>query len=122
VKLALDEHYSPAIANQLRARGHDVVAVAELPERRGLSDREHFDWARGSARVFVTEDVVDFLALFHDAIRRGQQPPGLLFTTAGTFPRSEAAIGIIVDALASFLDRHGDEDHPAGGIAWLERY
>jgi len=29
VRLLLDEHYSPAIALQLRERGYDVVAVTE---------------------------------------------------------------------------------------------
>jgi uncharacterized protein with PIN domain len=38
VKLLLDEHYSPAIARQLRILGHDVVAVAERADLVSLSD------------------------------------------------------------------------------------
>ena len=38
VKLLLDEHFSPDIARQLRAKGHDAIAVKEHPELPGEED------------------------------------------------------------------------------------
>ena len=46
MRLLLDEMLPAAIAQQLRNRGHDVVAVAELLELRGLPDDELFDHAQ----------------------------------------------------------------------------
>ena len=40
MKLLLDEMLPAAIAEQLRHRGHDVIAVSEHPELRGLPDPE----------------------------------------------------------------------------------
>jgi len=44
VRLLLDEHLSPAIAEQLRSREHDVVLVVEVGLRQQL-DREVMAWA-----------------------------------------------------------------------------
>ncbi len=51
------------IAQQLRNRGHDVVAVAELLELRGLPDDELFDHAQRDGRAIVTYNRDDFLTL-----------------------------------------------------------
>jgi hypothetical protein len=40
VKLLLDEMLSPAIARELRSRGHDVETVAGNPAREALPDPE----------------------------------------------------------------------------------
>lgn len=40
MRLLLNEHYRREIAQQLRARGHDVVAVDERDDLRGLTDAE----------------------------------------------------------------------------------
>jgi len=59
VKLLLDEHYSPAIAEQLQKRGYDVLPVAERSRiehahLRQQSDEELLRWARNEGRVLVT--------------------------------------------------------------------
>jgi predicted nuclease of predicted toxin-antitoxin system len=38
LKLLIDEHYPPSIAEQLRERGHDAVAVQEEADLRGMLD------------------------------------------------------------------------------------
>jgi hypothetical protein len=63
VKLLLDEHYSPAIARQLRTRGHDVMAVAERPDLVGLGDDELLARMAQEQRAIMTDDVKDFLPL-----------------------------------------------------------
>ena len=47
MKLLLDEMLSPAIAQELRARGHDVQAVAEYGDRAGFSVRLIFTFGPG---------------------------------------------------------------------------
>jgi menaquinone-dependent protoporphyrinogen IX oxidase len=49
--------FDPVIAQQLRKRGHDVDAIAELSELRALSDREILASATRSDRVLVSENV-----------------------------------------------------------------
>ena len=61
VKLLLDEMYPRRLAEQLRADGHDVVAVVELSDLVGRPDVTRF--ARESGRVVVTENVVDYARL-----------------------------------------------------------
>jgi hypothetical protein len=41
-RLLLDEMFSPAVAAELRALGHDVIAVADRPDLRSKSDEEIF--------------------------------------------------------------------------------
>jgi len=49
--------FTPAIADQLRAKGFDVVAVAAEPHLRSLSDPELHRWSREQGRRVVTENV-----------------------------------------------------------------
>ena len=55
MKLRLDEHYSPRIAELLRAGGHDVVAVVARPDLAGLTDRSLIAMAHDEGRALVTE-------------------------------------------------------------------
>lgn len=69
VRLLLDEHLSPEIAHQLRARGHDAIAVGErpvcLPHRFPLSRAGVGRITRALEAVLVTHPGDDAL------IRRG---------------------------------------------------
>ena len=102
MKLLLDEMYAPAVAEQLRARGHDVVSVHDDGYRRleGASDEEIFAAALGEDRALVTENVPDFRLLEAEALGRGETHTALLFTTSRQFPRGEpATTGRLVEAL-----------------------
>ncbi|HTA15940.1 MAG TPA: DUF5615 family PIN-like protein [Solirubrobacteraceae bacterium] len=46
MKLLLDEMLSARIAEQIRSRGHDAVAVDETRELRGLADPDLFAQAQ----------------------------------------------------------------------------
>lgn len=62
-RLLLDEMFAPQIAEALRRRGHDVVALVADPELRALPDPEVYEWAGGQRRRVVTENVKDFRVL-----------------------------------------------------------
>lgn len=122
MRLLLDEHYSPAIARQLRERGHDVVAVTERPGLTGRSDRLHFASMAGERRAIVTEDVGDFRPLLLRALRAGEPTFGLVCVSPRRFPRSLAGVGRLVAALDALLLACPREDAAiaAGGEIWLE--
>lgn len=97
-RLLLDEMFAPQIAEALRRRGHDVVALVADPELRALPDSEVYEWAGGQRRRVVTENVKDFRVLV--ATGTG---PGVLFTSSRSFPRSRRNLGPLVDALDQWL-------------------
>ncbi len=104
MKLLLDEMWAPAIAEALRNRGHEVVAVAERPDLRGLPDEAIFAAAEAEGRVIVTENVVDYRPLAADAMRAGRSHPALIFTSNRTFPRANRrTAGRLVAALDALL-------------------
>lgn len=112
--------YPPAVAEQLRARGHDVVSVHEPEHRRleGAPDKEIFDVALAEQRALVTENVPDFRRLEADALARGEAAPVLVYTTNRRFPRGQpATIGRLVEALDTLMD----ERSPPTTSLFLER-
>ncbi len=121
MKLLLDEHLSPAIARQLRERGHDVVAVSERPGLSGRSDRVHFASQPDERRVIVTRDLGDFRPLLADALRRGVVTDGLVCVPS-RFPLNREGLGRIVTALDALLAAHPaiDAARTAGGEIWLQ--
>lgn len=108
--LLLEEMFSPVIAVQLRERGHDVLAVAADPRLRALDDAELYQWARANGRRLVTENVKDFKPLLRG--EEGKAGPGILLTSSRTFSRSRRSVGILVAALASWLDRPDAASRP----------
>lgn len=85
MRLLLDEHFSPEIARQLRARGHDVDAARERPELHGLTDADLLEVARVERRALLTENVADFMELHRRALVAGTHA-GLVFTSGRRFP------------------------------------
>lgn len=98
--------YSPAIAEQLRARGHDVVSIHD-PEYRRLesaADEEIFAVALAEDRALVTENVPDFQRLESDALARGDAHAALVFTSNRQFPRGQpGTAGRLVEALHTLM-------------------
>lgn len=111
MKLLLDEMYAPAVAEQVRARGHDVVSVHD-PEWRALEgepDEEVWRAAVADDRVLVSENVQDFRSLEADALARAQPLARLIFTTDRQFPRGDpATTGRLVAALDALLSGKHD--------------
>ncbi len=100
IALLLDEMFPPVIAEELRRRGHDVIAVAADPQLRAMSDPELFAWAAQQRRRLVTENAKDFRRLLAETAPTGA---GLLLTSSRSFPRSRQAPGDLITALAAWL-------------------
>ncbi len=116
MRLLLDEMYPRRLAEQLRAEGHDVVAVVELPDLLGQEDAEVARWACG--RVGVTENVVDHAPLDVD------EHAGLLLVNARRWPRTPSCLPRLLTALRSWLDARTDGEESSergtGLVQWLQ--
>jgi predicted nuclease of predicted toxin-antitoxin system len=102
--LLLDEHYSDAIAAELRAAGHDVIAVVADPQLRAQSDLEVFRQAAASGRRIVTENIKDFRPLLQQAYAAGDPTARLLLVPPNRFPRGAGRrSAAIVKAVSEWL-------------------
>jgi predicted nuclease of predicted toxin-antitoxin system len=121
LRLLLDEHLSPEIARQLRAQGHDVIAVGERADLRGRPDRVHFALLPEQQRAIVTRDLGDFRPLLAEAVRSGAPTYGIVCVPE-RFPLSRKQTGRLVRALAALLDAHRETDAiiKRGGEIWLD--
>jgi hypothetical protein len=115
----LDEMYPQAIAEQLRARGHDAEAVTERAELRALRDTELFKVAQTEQRAVVTENLPDFIIVANDYDQRGQAHHGLVLVDPNRYPRKDPrTIGRMVTALDRLLGEH-PESTPTSLRHWL---
>jgi predicted nuclease of predicted toxin-antitoxin system len=119
LRLLIDEMYAPDIAEQLRARGHDAVSVAERADLRSAPDEVVFDVAQAEHRVIVTNNVRDFVQPVQQVFQRDQAFYGIVFTSDRSLPRSRATIGSYLDLLHSLLVNHSEDERLPAGIEWL---
>ena len=119
MKLLLDEMLGPVIAREMRARGHDVAAVAGQPGRPALSDPEVMAIARAERRAVVTNNVRDYRPLHHEAIVPGGPGHFGVIFMPGSYRRTKADIGRIITALEALLARYPGERDLENGEAWL---
>jgi hypothetical protein len=121
LKLLIDEHYPPSIAEQLRERGHDAVAVQEEADLRGMLDPDLFAEAQRRNRAVLTENAADYIVLDAEYRSRHLAHWGLVFTSNRTFPRGKAStVGALVKALDDLL-RTADSGGPSSMVIWLQR-
>jgi hypothetical protein len=113
--LLLDEMYPPALAQQLRTSGHDVVAVLDVEV--GLAARTDEDvltWADRNGRCIVTENVGDFARLAQQGFRHS----GLVLVSSRRFPRTANGLHRLATALEALLS--AGELPGRDGITWLQ--
>lgn len=110
--LLLDEMLSSAIAEQLRPRGLDAVAVVEKPLLVGTPDEELLAHAATEERVLVTANVADFVAIATDWRGTGRERTGLVYVTNRAFPQDRSFVGAIVSSL---LALHDSDSLPSPG-------
>jgi hypothetical protein len=119
VKLLLDEMLTPEIARELRARGHDVEAVAGHPDWEGLSGSQIMVIARTEHRAIATNNLRDYRPLHSEAITPGGHGHfGMIFIPSN-YRRTKADTGRIIAALEAKLVEHPGEADLANGEAWL---
>lgn len=119
MKLLLDEMYWPALADQLVARGHDVIAVAADSALTGLSDEELFRAAQVHARTVVTENVADFIPIAQDHAATGTPHHGLVLVAPSAFRRDRANVAAALGAMVTALDALLEQDPDTSGGAWV---
>ena len=103
MRLLLDELYPPAIADQLRMRGHDVIAVTEHSELRSVPDAAVFAAAQRERRAVVTENVADFIPLANVTDQRGEPHYGLVLVDPSRYPRrARRTLGQMMTRLSHF--------------------
>lgn len=119
VALVLDEMHAPVVAQALRKLGHDIVAVAEEPDLRAMTDPELFLWAARCGRRVVTENVKDFRPLLRHADESGLPAAALLLTSSRTFPRNRRNPAPLIEALDHWLHLGDVATRPAED--WLRR-
>jgi hypothetical protein len=83
--------YPPAIAEQLRGRGHDVIAETERVELRSLSDGALFALAMQEGRAILTENIADFVGVANAADLRGEAHHGLVLVDPAKYPRGPSS-------------------------------
>jgi predicted nuclease of predicted toxin-antitoxin system len=118
MKLLLDEHYSIEIAVQLRAAGHDSIAVVERGLA-GIDDEPLLTFAASEQRAVLTNNVRHFAPLAGRWAAGGQDHFGLLFTSDARMPRSKATIGRYVDTLTALMEANTATDALRNQIRWL---
>ena len=103
--LLLDEMFSGAIAEQLRAKGHDVLAVVANPALVALPDEQILARAASTGRALVTANIKDFVPQDGRYRAASQAHAGLILVSAKTFPQDRSYTAAITSALSALLDQ-----------------
>jgi predicted nuclease of predicted toxin-antitoxin system len=118
LKLLLDEHFPRRLAEVLRDRGHDVVAVTESQDLRGLADAELFAHASVERRALVTQNVADFSVLLQEAALTETEHFGVIFVPRRVWS-SIRDLQPFADLLDGFLAERPAEDALRDTAAWI---
>ena len=117
MKLVLDEHLSPAISEELRRRGQDVVAASEAGLR-GRPDAELAAWAIAEGRAVVTADYADFRAIHDIYLSRGERHFGIVLVSR-RFSLAEEGFGRLIAAVEQLLQEHPEDNAFENVLTWL---
>lgn len=111
--------FSPLVAAELRARGHDAVAIKERDEWQSLSDPEVVAVARTEQRAVVTANLRDFRPLHAELVAPGGDGHAGMVFVPTSFRLTRAATGHIVEALEARLAQYPGDADLANGETWI---
>jgi hypothetical protein len=117
--LLLDEMFSATIADQLRAKGHDAVAVVADPSLVSLPDEQILARATAVGRALVTASIKDFMPLDAQYRAAGHMHAGLVLVSTKTFAQDRTYTTAITSALIALLDKPGQLE--VGQVLFLTR-
>ena len=118
MRLLLDVHFSPIIAEQLCRRGHDVRAAAADAVARQLSDEALLEHAVDTTSALLTNDAKDFLPIVARWVRAGGDHFGLLLISDRSMPRDRLRIGRLVVTVDAVLSQHPAVDSLKNRVIW----
>ena len=116
----LDEMFAGAIAEELRAKGHDAQAVVTDPTLISLSDDQILTRAAATGRALVTANIKDFMPLDAQYRAAGQTHAGLILVSTKTFAQDRTYTTAITSALTALLDQPSQIQD--GHVIFLTRY
>ena len=121
MKLLLDEMFPGTIAKRLRDKHqHDVVAVVERDDLKGLPDADIFLAAQEDYRAVVTENVRDFRPIAREWQAMGKVHFGLVLTTDRRFPRAHSrTAGRLVRGLNDLIEAEAAPQPASNREIWL---
>jgi predicted nuclease of predicted toxin-antitoxin system len=102
LRLLLDEHFSPTVAEKLRDRGHDVVGVNEVGLS-GLDDRQVLSWSSQERRAVVTNNIKDFRPLHATYLTTGTRHHGIVLVPTYKYSFQRDQLGALIAALDQLL-------------------
>lgn len=111
--------FSDAIAQQLCARGHDVISVVAHPALVALPDDQILAYATSEGRALVTANIKDFMPLDGRYRAAGQAHPGLILVSTKTFPQNRGFATAVTAALEAMLS--GTSKIQPGQVLFLTR-
>ena len=111
MRLLLDEMISFRVARDLRALGHDVVAIKrDRPELETRPDIELLREMAAERRAVVTNDILDFRLAHERLLAAREDHFGIVFTLDAVLPRNRASMQLWVKTLDALLNEHAAED------------
>ena len=117
--LLLDEMFSDDIAQQLRAKGYDVISVVADQTLVGLPDDQVLAYATTAGRALITANIKDFVPLDSRYRAAGRSHAGLVLVSTKTFPQNRGFPSAVATALAALLS--GTAKIQSGQVLFLTR-
>lgn len=111
--------FSGTIAEHLRAKGHDVLAVVADPALVALPDEQILAHAASTGRALVTANIKDFIPLDARYRAASREHAGLILVSAKAFPQDRSYTAAVTSALSALLDQSAQRQ--SGQVTFLPR-